>query len=361
MPRTIVIREDNGRPAALPEGCLAFPDRRTDGRRSPARLDQRPVEHEVGARREACRGFCIPVEQLADGHPAGLLVEDRAESPDQRREVGLVAIVQVDLAIPRRPAGPGRVGRQVRVLEEQIEDVEAEAVHAASEPSANHPELGLLDACISPVQLRLLDHERVEVELAPTRLPLPAAATEERCPVVRRQGLSAIADAGRVAPEIPIRVGSIAARARRLEPFVRVARMVHDEIEDDPDAPSMRLGHEPIEHGLRPEDRIDPVVIGDVIAPVEAGRRVDGRQPDRVDAEPVGTQVVEVLDDPGQVTDTVAVRVGEAARVDLVNHPALPPVGAEPGAPDGRDVPAHPGLPAIPRQAVAPCAASHPA
>ena len=35
---------------------------------------------------------------------------------------------------------------------------------------------------------------------------------------------------------------------------------------------------------------------------------------------------VDVLDDPAQVADAVAVRVGEAARVDLVDHPALPVV-----------------------------------
>ena len=39
--------------------------------------------------------------------------------------------------------------------------------------------------------------------------------------------------------------------------------------------------------------------------------------------------MVEVVDDPLQVADAVTVRVGEAARVDLVDHPAVPPVVAE--------------------------------
>ena len=52
---------------------------------------------------------------------------------------------------------------------------------------------------------------------------------------------------------------------------MRVARVVHDEVEDDPDAPAMRLGHERIEVVLRTEQRIDALVVADVIAKVEAG------------------------------------------------------------------------------------------
>ena len=51
------------------------------------------------------------VEQLADGHPAGRLVEDRPEPADERREVRLVTVVQVDLPVPRDRARPGRVRR----------------------------------------------------------------------------------------------------------------------------------------------------------------------------------------------------------------------------------------------------------
>jgi hypothetical protein len=65
-------------------------------------------------------------------------------------------------------------------------------------------------------------------------------------------------------------------------------------------------------------------VIGDVVAEVEARRRVDRGEPDRVDAE--GLDVIEVGDDPGQVADAVTVGVGEAPGVDLVDDPALPPV-----------------------------------
>jgi len=93
----------------------------------------------------------------------------------------------------------------------------------------------------------------------------------------------------------------------------------------------MGFGHEPVEVGHGAEHRVDPGVIGDVVAAVEAGRRIDRREPERVDAEtarPAG-EVVQVLDDPREVAESVAVRVGKAAWIDLVDHPGAPPaVGA---------------------------------
>ena len=89
------------------------------------------------------------------------------------------------------------------------------------------------------------------------------------------------------------------------------------------------LGDESIEVGFGPEQRIDPFVVADVVAEVEPRRRVDRRQPDGVDAETVRAEVVEVVDDARQVADPVAVAVGEAARVDLVDDATAPPVVAE--------------------------------
>ena len=43
-------------------------------------------------------------EQLADRHPARLLVDDRAEPRDQVREIRLIAVVDVLLALPGRVA-----------------------------------------------------------------------------------------------------------------------------------------------------------------------------------------------------------------------------------------------------------------
>ena len=50
-----------------------------------------------------------------------------------------------------------------------------------------------------------------------------------------------------------------------------------------------------------------------------------GREPDDVDAELL--KVIEVLSDAFEVADTVAVRVLEGARVDLVDDGFFPPFG----------------------------------
>ena len=114
--------------------------------------------------------------------------------------------------------------------------------------------------------------------------------------------------------------------------------MVHHEVEHHPDPPPVSLRDQPVEVVEGPEDGIDRVVVGDVVADVEAGRGMDGRQPDRVDPEgPLRAvvEVVELVDQPGQVTDPVAVRIGEGAGIDLVDDAALPPIAAKCRTDDG--------------------------
>ena len=99
--------------------------------------------------------------------------------------------------------------------------------------------------------------------------------------------------------------------------------MVRDEIEQHADPARVRLRDESIEVLERAEVGMNPRVVGDVVAPVDVRRRVDRVEPDRVDAEPL--EVVEALGHAREVADPVAVRVGERARVDLVQHCVAPP------------------------------------
>jgi hypothetical protein len=64
-------------------------------------------------------------------------------------------------------------------------------------------------------------------------------------------------------------------------------------------------------------------VVGHVVAEVGHGGAVEGREPQRVDAEP--DEMVEVLGDAGEVADAISARVRERARVDLVDDGGLPP------------------------------------
>ena len=84
---------------------------------------------------------------------------------------------------------------------------------------------------------------------------------------------------------------------------------------------------ERVEVGERPERGGDIGVVGDVVAEVGERARVDRAEPDRVDAQGrIGPgHMVEVAEDAGEVPDAVAVRVGEGARIDLIEDGALPP------------------------------------
>ncbi len=73
-----------------------------------------------------------------------------------------------------------------------------------------------------------------------------------------------------------------------------------------------------LEVGQRAEPRIDVAVVDDVVATVGERGRIERAEPDRIHA-----QLREIADaggDPRQVTDAVTVGVGEAPRVDLVDH-----------------------------------------
>ena len=99
--------------------------------------------------------------------------------------------------------------------------------------------------------------------------------------------------------------------------------MVGDQVDDDADACLVEVGDEGVEvlQGAVLGGQIE--VVRDVVAGVDLGRGVEGREPHGVHTE--GHQVVDMLPDPLDITDPVAVGVGEGARVDLVDDGITPP------------------------------------
>ena len=138
----------------------------------------------------------------------------------------------------------------------------------------------------------------------------------------RREPLAVVA----VGPDV-----AVAERTRAvgmqlgLEPRVVARRVTGHEVEQDPDAARLRLCDKAFQILVGAVARRHQQVVGHVVAGVHEGRREAWVEPDRVDAQPL--QVVQVGDDAREVTDPVAVRVGERLWVDLVDDGVSEPVG----------------------------------
>ena len=211
-----------------------------------------------------------------------------------------------------------RVVAELRVLHDVVGDVEAEAVDAASSQKRSASNIAALTSGLRQLRSGCCGQERVQVVLAGRLVEGPGRAAEDRQPVVRRRAVRL-----RVAPDIPVALRVVAAGARLDEPGVLVGGVVGTKSMMTRRPRRVRLRDQRVEVGQRAEERVDVAVVGDVVAEVGHRRRVEGRDPDGVDAEPA--QVVEPLDDAAQVADAVAVAVLEAARVDLIDDAALPP------------------------------------
>ena len=102
-----------------------------------------------------------------------------------------------------------------------------------------------------------------------------------------------------------------------------VAGVVRHQVQKDPDPANARLGDQRVDIVKRAQVRLHLTEVGDVVAPVGIGRDGDRAQPDRVDAQP--GQVVEAVDDAGEISLAVGIGVGERPWIDLVQDGRAPP------------------------------------
>jgi hypothetical protein len=103
--------------------------------------------------------------------------------------------------------------------------------------------------------------------------------------------------------------------------------VVVDQVEQDADAAAMRLGDQPVEVRQPAVARVNGRVVGDIVSKVLVRGGETRREPDGVDAQAVGraVQVVQPVDQPGEVAQSVAVRISERAQVDVVDGSVAPP------------------------------------
>ncbi len=253
----------------------------------------------------------VPVVLVQDGAPGAVDVVD-AVLVEERQD--LVAEQFQLLA----PAHVGQAGR----LDQTVGHIDPEAVDAQVQPEAQDRAELVLDGGVVPVEVGLFGGEEVEVPLA-VGDPGPGGAAEEGLPVVGRLLTvlaPALAEVEALAQYRTRALGECAA-----EPFVLIGAVVGDEVDDDPQVQPVRLADDGLGVVQGAEHRVDGPVVGDVVPGVGLRRGVEGAEPDGVHAQVA--QVRQPAADACQVPHAVAVAVGEAARIDLVDHRVAPPVG----------------------------------
>ncbi len=255
---------------------------------------------------------------LADHHPLAITVEYGAQVAQQPVHIRMVFVVHVKLAaVAGAASGRRGVVAQLRILGDPVHDVDPEAVGPAIEPEAQDVVHGADESRVSPVEIRLFAQERVEIPLAGRRVVLPGRAAEHGHPVVR--GLVAAS----IAPDVPVALRTVAGSAGFEKPRVLVRAVVRNPVQRDADPALVGIPQQLIEILERAEEGIDAAVVGDVVAEVRHRRRLERREPERVDAEP--REMVEALPDALEIADPVAVRVLVRARIDLIDDAVLPP------------------------------------
>ena len=187
LARLVVVREHDRRPA---------PRRRTAPRasgwrrRSPRRPSAVRISSKSKTRWRGALSLGASAGSPENSSPTVIRSGNEStrarNSVEEAGQLGPVLVVEVDLAVVRAPAAEAaRVGEQLLVLEERVEDVEPEAVDPALEPAADHRQHRLAHGRVAPVHVGLLGQERVHVELAADLVPGPRRPAEERRPVVR--------------------------------------------------------------------------------------------------------------------------------------------------------------------------------
>jgi hypothetical protein len=199
-----------------------------------------------------------------------------------------------------------------------VRDVDAKARDPAVEPEAQDVVERCADLLVPPVQVGLLGQEVVQVHLPGGLVELPGRAAEHAAPVVRR-----LAAGAWVAPDVPVAPRRLARGAGLGEPSVLVAGVVGDEVEQHLHPALARARDQRVEIVDRPQLGVHAAVVADVEAPVGVRRRERRVQPQAVDAQP--GEVIQALGDPAEVAHSVAGRVGERARVALVEDAVAPP------------------------------------
>lgn len=168
----------------------------------------------------------------------------------------------------------GQLARQVRALGNQRNHIHAEAVNAAVKPPVHHVVYRAAHSRIFPVEVRLLLRELMQVVFATLRAVLPSGATEIRPPLIGLgTGLAGRGARTRRAPPVPVGVLIILVFGR-FKPGVFIGSVIDNKIHHDLEPALVGLGQQLIHVVECAEQRINVLIVGNIVAIVVLRRLV---------------------------------------------------------------------------------------
>src|SRR5882724_6990236 len=118
-------------------------------------------------------------------------------------------------------------------------------------------------------------------------------------------------------PDVPIALRILARASRFLEPRMLVGGVIQNQFDDDPHPSIVSCGEERLEIFKRAIAWVDGGVVRNVVTVVSQRRGKERQQPDGID--PQLLQIVQLLHEAREVSNTVAIAVAESSHVQLVN------------------------------------------
>ena len=157
----------------------------------------------------------------------------------------------------------------------------------------------------------------MQVILSAFRHPFPCRAAEGRLQIIRILSLHA------VTPYIKIMIGIILAFFRLQEPGMLIRTVVQNQIHDNTDPPFLRFRNQFIHILQLTENRINILIIGDIITIIILRRTKYRRQPNRINSQLL--QIRELLYNPLKISYSIRIAVIKASGINLINNRLLPP------------------------------------
>ena len=206
-PEHVVVRARPHRPGPGGQAPLDVLDDGAHGHRVQRRVDEREVEGHVQLVAAGAvvggQGLHRLDRRLPEQHPLGVPVGEGPPVPEHLVDLGPVGVVHrplpEELLLEGVLRGGRRVVPQLRVLDDDVAHVDAEAGHSPVEPEGQDRVEGGPDVLVPPVEVGLLDQMVVEVVLPGVLVERPGRSAEAGHPVVGRRSVGL-----GVGPHVPV-------------------------------------------------------------------------------------------------------------------------------------------------------------